>query len=162
MGRFRERQRLRQKYEESADALREEFMRSRGYTPEEELDSHLIHLRDRALMIHGREPSDVEIAEISDMLNRLGVLPLPPDVHTALGKTESETIRQSDIEKLLRGGKRLNLGDTKIDLARGVSAPSNAGGKEISRASEGARVLIPGIIFREIATAGASRVGVPR
>ena len=103
MGLFHEHQRLRGKYEESADALREAFMRSRGYTPEEDLDAHLHHLRDRILVAHGREPSEIEFAEISDMLNRLGVLPLPPDVHTALGKTVSETIRQSDVAKLFRG-----------------------------------------------------------
>ena len=80
MGRFHEHQKIRGKYEESSDALREAFIRGRGYTPEAESDAHLRHLRDRTLTARRREPSEVEIAEISDMLNRRGVLPLPPDV----------------------------------------------------------------------------------
>ena len=107
MGRFHEHQRLRGKYEESADALHDAFMRGRGYTPEEESGAHLRHLRDRTIVAHGREPSDVELSEISDMLNQRGVLPLPPDVHTALGKNAPEAIRQSGVAKLFRGEKDL-------------------------------------------------------
>ena len=102
MGRFREHQKLRGHYEESADAIREEFIRSRGYTPEQELAAHLRHLRDRTLQAHGRDPSGVEIAEIPDMLNQRGVLPLPPDVRAALGKPDADAIRHPDVAKLPR------------------------------------------------------------
>ena len=162
MGRFHEHQKLRGKYEESADALHEAFMRSRGYAPEDEAAAHLAHLRDRTVAAHGREPTQAEVDEISDMLNQRGVLPLPPDVHASLGKAASDTIRQSDIAKLFRGGKRLNLGARKVDLLRGASAPLNASGKHLSRASEAGGIVLPGVIFREIRNRSATCVGAPR
>ena len=47
MGRLREHQEIREKYEESADAMREEFMHIRGYTHEAEFLGNLRQLRDR-------------------------------------------------------------------------------------------------------------------
>ena len=66
-----------------------------------------------ALRLHGRDPSGCGVAEISDMHGRRGVLPLHLDVHADLGKSASETIRQSDAAKLIRGGENLRLGGKK-------------------------------------------------
>ena len=162
MGRFREHQKLRGKYEAPADALREAFMISRRYTPEAELADHLRHLRERFIRLHPREPDGCEVAEISDILNQRGALPLPHDLRAALGKSAPETIRQSDVSKLFRGGGKLRLGSTKLDLSRCVAAPARAPDGAAARSTRADRVVIPGVIFRQLSTAGASCVGAPK
>ena len=155
MGRINERQKRREKYEASADALRGEFMRSRIYTHEADSGEHLRHLGDRSDRLHGREPDGCEIAEISDILNQRGVLPPPPDVYSALGKPAPEAGRQPDVEKLSRCGKRLRVGARGVDLAGGVSAPCKNRDKEAARASRVYHVVVRGVIFRQIATSGS-------
>ena len=103
MGRFRDHQKLRAKYGASADDLREEFTRSLDYAPEAEVAENLRHLRDRPIRPRTREPNDCAVSEISDVINQRGALLLPIDVRAALGISASETIRHSDVEKLLSG-----------------------------------------------------------
>ena len=83
-------------------------------------------------------------------------------MRAAQGKSSAVAIRQSEVAKLFRGGKKHRLGDTEIDLARGVSAPGKAPYKEAARSTRGDRVVTPRIISRQLATGGASCVGVPK
>ena len=51
---------------------------------------------------------------------------------------------------------------TKLDLVLGVAAPAKATDKEAARTTRSDRVAIPGVIFSQLSTGGASCVGVPK
>lgn len=54
------------------------------------------------IRLHGREPADCEISEMSDVpIQRVAA-----DVHSTLGKSAPETIHLPDVAKLVRGGKK--------------------------------------------------------
>ena len=104
---FRERphHKHRVEYDVRMGELREEFMRTHGISPNEEIELHKAHIKEKKMDNFGRGPTECEIKERTESLKRRGVLgPTPEVISYCAAEKSGAGANQSSVFRNFAGG----------------------------------------------------------